>query len=61
MSQRAALLRPVPLLTPCEWVAKELLRGLLRLPPPKRSRTPSGNRPRIPPLVNAHCKKTRLN
>lgn len=36
MSQRAALMRPVPLLTPCEWMARELPKGLMR--PPEKDR-----------------------
>lgn len=56
MSQRAALMRPVPLLTPCEWMARELPKGLMRPPEKDRERLRHLDRP-VPFLQTLTAKK----
>lgn len=56
MSQRAALMRPVPLLTPCEWMARELPKGLMRPPEKDRGSLCRVDRP-VPFLQTLTAKK----
>ena len=56
MSQRAALLSPAPVLTPCEWMAQELVKGLLRPPEKDRGRLRRQDRP-VPLLQTLTAKK----
>lgn len=61
MSQRAALLTSRPLLTPCEWMAQELPKGLMRPPQPPKHRGSLCRVDRPVPFLQTLTAKKPLN